>query len=57
MILSVPDYRQIAYRFGGNLVAQVIKKGKLVVDTILDQATITDARERLILAFDRWMVR
>ncbi len=32
VILSVPDYRQIAYRFGGNLVAQVIKKGSLVVD-------------------------
>jgi imidazolonepropionase len=32
VILSVPDFRQIAYRFGGNLVAQVIKKGKLVVD-------------------------
>jgi imidazolonepropionase len=32
VILSVPDYRQVAYRFGGNLVAQVIKKGSLVVD-------------------------
>lgn len=32
VILSVPDYRQIAYRFGGNLVAQVFKKGRLVED-------------------------
>ena len=32
LILSVPDYRQMAYRFGGNLVERVIKKGKLVVD-------------------------
>jgi imidazolonepropionase len=27
IILTVPDYRQIAYRFGGNLVSTVIKKG------------------------------
>jgi imidazolonepropionase len=27
LILSVPDYRQLAYRFGGNLVDTVIKKG------------------------------
>jgi imidazolonepropionase len=32
IILSVPDYRQLAYRFGGNLVERVIKGGKLVVD-------------------------
>lgn len=30
VILSVPDYRQIAYRFGGNLVERVIKRGALV---------------------------
>ena len=30
LILSVPDYRQIAYRFGGNLVGSVIKKGQLL---------------------------
>jgi imidazolonepropionase len=29
LILSVPDYRQMAYRFGGNLVQTVIKKGKI----------------------------
>ena len=28
LILSVPDYRNLAYRFGGNLVQTVIKKGK-----------------------------
>ncbi|MCF6277318.1 MAG: imidazolonepropionase [Anaerolineales bacterium] len=27
LILSVPDYRQLGYRFGTNLVKQVIKKG------------------------------
>jgi len=27
LILTVPDYRHLAYRFGGNLVQSVIKKG------------------------------
>jgi imidazolonepropionase len=30
LILSVEDYRHLAYRFGGNLVKTVIKKGKIV---------------------------
>ncbi|HOW91562.1 MAG TPA: imidazolonepropionase [Anaerolineaceae bacterium] len=29
LVLSVSDYRHLAYRFGGNLVQKVIKKGKL----------------------------
>ena len=29
LILSVPDYRQLAYRFGGSLVESVIKQGRL----------------------------
>jgi imidazolonepropionase len=29
LILSVPDYRQLGYRFGINLVKQIIKRGKL----------------------------
>jgi imidazolonepropionase len=29
IILSVPDYRHLAYRFGGNLVETVIKKGNI----------------------------
>ncbi len=29
IILSVDDYRQVGYRFGTNLVTQVIKKGKI----------------------------
>lgn len=29
LILSVPDYRHLGYRFGGNLVRTVIKKGKV----------------------------
>jgi imidazolonepropionase len=30
LILSVPDYRHLGYRFGPNLVESVIKKGNLV---------------------------
>jgi imidazolonepropionase len=30
LILDIPDYRHLGYRFGGNLVQTVIKKGKLV---------------------------
>jgi imidazolonepropionase len=30
LILSVSDYRQLAYRFGGSLVESVIKKGKVI---------------------------
>ena len=29
LVLSVPDYRQLGYRFGTNLVKQVVKHGKL----------------------------
>ncbi len=29
LLLSVPDYRQLGYRFGTNLVKQVIKKGRV----------------------------
>jgi imidazolonepropionase len=29
LVLSVPDYRQLGYRFGTNLVKQVIKRGRL----------------------------
>jgi len=29
LVLSVSDYRQLAYRFGGNLVGTVIKKGRM----------------------------
>ena len=31
LILSLADYRHLAYQFGGNLVARVIKRGKVVV--------------------------
>lgn len=30
IVLSVPDYRQLAYRFGGNLVEAVMKRGRWV---------------------------
>ncbi len=30
LILSVADYRQLGYRFGGNLVQTVIKRGSVV---------------------------
>jgi imidazolonepropionase len=34
IVLSVPDYRQVGYRFGTNLVRQVVKRGTLYpVDT------------------------
>jgi imidazolonepropionase len=29
LVLSVPDYRQLGYRFGTNLVRQVIKRGTI----------------------------
>ena len=29
LILSIPDYRHLGYRFGTNLVKQVIKKGRV----------------------------
>ena len=31
LVLDAPDYRQLAYRFGGNPVFQVIKKGAVVL--------------------------
>jgi imidazolonepropionase len=31
LVLDVPDYRHLAYRFGGNPVMQVIKKGSVVL--------------------------
>ena len=31
LILEVSDYRHLGYRFGGNLVAQVMKRGEFVV--------------------------
>jgi imidazolonepropionase len=34
VILSVPDYRHLAYRVGDNLVAAVIKRGQVVVATL-----------------------
>ena len=30
LILKTPDYRHLAYQFGGNLVERVIKKGQIV---------------------------
>ncbi len=32
LILTVADYRQLGYQFGGNLVQTVIKKGRVVVE-------------------------
>ncbi len=29
LVLAVPDYRQLGYRFGTNLVAQVVKRGRV----------------------------
>ena len=33
VILDVPDYRHLGYRFGTNLVYTVIKRGRVVVQT------------------------
>lgn len=30
LLLDAPDYRHLGYRFGTNLVQQVIKKGQVV---------------------------
>jgi imidazolonepropionase len=30
LIVNAPDYRHLAYQFGGNLVEQVIKRGKIL---------------------------
>ena len=30
LIVNAPDYRHLAYQFGGNLVKQVIKRGHIV---------------------------
>ncbi len=30
LIIGVPDYRHLAYQFGGNLVEQIVKRGKLI---------------------------
>jgi imidazolonepropionase len=35
LVLSVNDYRHLAYRFGGNLVQDIFKKGKLYTRTQL----------------------
>jgi imidazolonepropionase len=32
ILLNVPDYRQLGYRFGTNLVQTVIKQGRVVVE-------------------------
>jgi imidazolonepropionase-like amidohydrolase len=31
LILGVEDYHQLGYRFGGNLVKSVVKRGEVVV--------------------------
>jgi imidazolonepropionase len=40
LVLAVPDYRQLGYRFGTNLVRQVVKRGQVY--------TVGDAYERTI---------
>jgi imidazolonepropionase len=38
VILDVPDYRHLGYRFGTNLVYTVIKRGQVVVDSCQEPA-------------------
>jgi imidazolonepropionase len=37
LILDVPDFRHLGYRFGGNLVKAVIKKGNLIWERRKDE--------------------
>jgi imidazolonepropionase len=30
LVVDAPDYRHLAYQFGGNVVRQVIKRGRMV---------------------------
>ena len=40
LLLDVPDYRHIGYRFGGNLVRQIVKRGRVyTVNTGYHQGT------------------
>jgi imidazolonepropionase len=32
IVLDIPDYRHLGYRFGTNLVSTVIKKGEIVFE-------------------------
>lgn len=38
LILDVPDYRHVGYRFGSNLVQTVVKAGRIVVERGLEEA-------------------
>ena len=38
LILSVPDYRHLGYRFGTNLVRQVVKRGRVYPESGIDPA-------------------
>jgi imidazolonepropionase len=35
LVVNADDYRQLAYQFGGNLIARVIKRGVVVHETII----------------------
>lgn len=37
LILDVPDYRHLGYRFGSNLVQTVVKAGRIVVEKTLEK--------------------
>jgi imidazolonepropionase len=40
LIVAAPDYRHLAYQFGGNLVTTVIKRGRVVMDKGLNLPTL-----------------
>jgi imidazolonepropionase-like amidohydrolase len=40
VVLDVPNYKFLGYRFGANLVDKVIKNGRLVVDKEKQSETI-----------------
>ena len=48
LVLSVPDYRQLGYRFGTNLVRQVVKRGK-VYSVLADAIPMDKYRGKITL--------
>ena len=48
LVLSVPDYRHLGYRFGTNLVREVIKRGK-VYSVLADAIPMDKYRGKITL--------
>jgi imidazolonepropionase len=46
VVFDVPDFRQVAFRFGGNAARCVIKKGRIVVDSSADPKNFDSRNDR-----------